>query len=150
MNRVALLPLVAALSVLQAEVTYASPLLDSLSVFASGAAVGGTQPDSVTAGNGSVWIEYGNGADSTGAGGSSTIVQYNAANGAIQHQYTISGLVDAAANRRGIANLQRSRNIFVLHARPRLCIVMCAPGKSRKNENQNAAPRDSFMRDAPS
>jgi hypothetical protein len=94
MNRVALLPLVAALSVLQAEVTYASPLLDSLSVFASGAAVGGTQPDSVTAGNGSVWIEYGNGADSTGAGGSSTIVQYNAANGAIQHQYTISGLVD--------------------------------------------------------
>ena len=91
MNRFVLLPLVAALSVLQAEVTYASPLLDSLSVFASGAAVGGTQPDFVTAGNGSVWIEYGNGADSTGAGGSSTIVQYNAANGAIQHQYTISG-----------------------------------------------------------
>lgn len=94
MNRIALLPLAAALGLLQAEATYASPTLVSLSVFASGTAVGGTQPDSVTAGNGSVWIEYGNGADSTGAGGSSTIVQYNAANGVIQHQYNISGLVD--------------------------------------------------------
>ena len=42
---------------------------------------------------GSVWIEYGNGADSTGAGGSSTIVQYSTS-GAVQHTYSISGLAD--------------------------------------------------------
>jgi hypothetical protein len=66
----------------------------SSSVFATGGAVGGTQPDSVTIGDGSVWVEYGNGADSTGAGGSSTIVQYSATSGAVQHNYTISGLVD--------------------------------------------------------
>jgi hypothetical protein len=63
------------------------------SVFATGGPVGGTQPDSVTIGNGSVWVEYGNGADSTGAGGSSTIVQYGLS-GAVQHTYSISGLVD--------------------------------------------------------
>ena len=63
------------------------------SVFATGGPVGGTQPDSITVGDGSVWVEYGNGADSTGAGGSSTIVQYSPG-GAVQHVYTISGLVD--------------------------------------------------------
>jgi hypothetical protein len=63
------------------------------SLFASGGAVGGTQPDSITVGGGSVWVEYGNGADSTGASGSSTIAQYSL-NGAIQNTYTISGLVD--------------------------------------------------------
>ena len=63
------------------------------SVFASGAAVGGTNPDSITIGDGSVWIEYGNTADSTGLGGSSTIVQYSTSGG-VQHSYTISGLVD--------------------------------------------------------
>ena len=63
------------------------------SLFATGGPVGGTQPDSVTVGGGSVWVEYGNGADSTGAGGSSTIVQYSLG-GAVQHNYTISGLVD--------------------------------------------------------
>jgi hypothetical protein len=62
-------------------------------VFATGASVGGSQPDSVTIGDGSVWVEYGNGADSTGAGGSSTIVQYSTG-GAVQHSYTISGLAD--------------------------------------------------------
>jgi hypothetical protein len=64
------------------------------SVFATGGPVGGTQPDTVTIGDGSAWIEYGNGADSTGAGGSSTIVQYSLNGGAVQHTYTISGLVD--------------------------------------------------------
>ena len=87
-------PLAIALGVSTIGSARATATLDSLSVFASGSAVGGTQPDSVTAGNGSVWIEYGNGADSTGAGGGSTVVQYNAANGAIQSQYSISGLVD--------------------------------------------------------
>jgi hypothetical protein len=65
----------------------------SSSVFATGGPVSGTAPDSVTIGDGSVWIEYGNGADSTGASGSSTIVQYGL-NGSVQHQYTIAGLVD--------------------------------------------------------
>ena len=67
----------------------------SSSVFATGTnpMVNGTQPDSVTIGGGSVWIEYGNGADSTGAGGSSTIVQYSTS-GAVQHTYSISGLAD--------------------------------------------------------
>jgi PEP-CTERM motif len=64
------------------------------SVFATGGSgTGGTQPDSVTIGDGSVWIEYGNGADSTGASGSSTIVQYGL-NGGVQHTYTVAGLVD--------------------------------------------------------
>lgn len=44
-------------------------------------------------GGGSIWVEYGNGADSTGAGGSSTIVQYSLT-GQIQHSYTITGLAD--------------------------------------------------------
>src|SRR5262249_18057983 len=63
------------------------------SLFATGGPVGGTQPHSVSVGDGSVWIEYGNGADSTGASGSSTIVQYGL-NGSIQHTYAIPGLVD--------------------------------------------------------
>jgi hypothetical protein len=65
----------------------------SATVFATGTSVGGTQPDSVTYGNGSVWIEYGNGASSTGGSGSSTIVQYNTA-GAVQNSYSIAGSVD--------------------------------------------------------
>ena len=71
----------------------AGPTVDSVSVFATGAPVGGTEPDSVTTGAGSVWVEYGNGADSTGASGSSTIVQYSSS-GAVQNTYSISGLVD--------------------------------------------------------
>jgi hypothetical protein len=64
------------------------------SVFATGAPVGGTQPDSVTLGNGSVWVEYGNNVDSTGViPGDSTIVQYSTS-GAIQHVYSIPGEVD--------------------------------------------------------
>jgi hypothetical protein len=54
---------------------------------------GSSKPDSVTTANGSTFVEYGNGADSTGAGGSSTIVQYDRA-GRIEHAYSISGSVD--------------------------------------------------------
>jgi hypothetical protein len=68
--------------------------VDSVTVFATGGAVGGTAPDSITTGSGSVWIEYGNGVDSTGViPGDSTIVQYSAS-GAIQHIYSIPGEVD--------------------------------------------------------
>lgn len=57
------------------------------------APTGGSAPDSITIENGSIFVEYGNGADSTGAGGSSTIVQYDKA-GHIEFTYTIAGSVD--------------------------------------------------------
>jgi hypothetical protein len=50
-------------------------------------------PDSITTASGSFFVEYGNGADSTGKGGSSTIIQYDKA-GNIEHTYTIAGSVD--------------------------------------------------------
>ena len=67
----------------------------SVSTFATGSGVSATTtgPDSITTGNGSVWVEYGNGADSTGASGGSTIVQYSPG-GTVQHVYPIAGLVD--------------------------------------------------------
>jgi hypothetical protein len=54
---------------------------------------GDSAPDSITTANGTFFVEYGNGADSTGAGGSSTIVQYDKA-GHVEHTYTIAGSVD--------------------------------------------------------
>jgi predicted secreted protein len=54
---------------------------------------GDSAPDSITTANGTFFIEYGNGANSTGAGGSSTIVQYDKT-GNIEHTYTIAGSVD--------------------------------------------------------
>jgi hypothetical protein len=57
------------------------------------APTGSSAPDSITAGDGSIWVEYGNGADSTGASGHSTIVQY-VNNGQVEHTYTITGLAD--------------------------------------------------------
>jgi predicted secreted protein len=54
---------------------------------------GSSQPDSITTADGSTFVEYGNGADSTGAGGSSTIVQYDKA-GKIEYSYSLSGSVD--------------------------------------------------------
>ena len=54
---------------------------------------GSSAPDSITKGGGSIWVEYGNGADSTGKSGSSTIVQYDR-HGMIENTYTLSGLAD--------------------------------------------------------
>lgn len=65
----------------------------SVSVFATGVAVNATQPDSITTGGNSVWVEYGNGAVSTGGTGSSTVVQYGLS-GAVLNTYTVPGLVD--------------------------------------------------------
>ena len=62
-------------------------------VFATGAAVGATSPDSVEFGDGSLWIAYQNGADSTGASGASTVVRYSPA-GAVQGTWSIAGNVD--------------------------------------------------------
>lgn len=66
--------------------------IDKSSVFATGPA-GTSGIDSLTLGGGSLWAEYGNGADSTGANGSSTIVQYSLS-GQIEYSTTISGSVD--------------------------------------------------------
>ena len=67
----------------------------SVSTFATGTAAGvnATGPDSITTGDASVWVEYGNGAVSTGGTGDSTIVQYSPG-GVVQHVYSIPGLVD--------------------------------------------------------
>jgi hypothetical protein len=62
-------------------------------VFATGGPISSTSPDSVFYGDGSLWVAYQNGADSTGASGSSTIVRYSPS-GAIMHTWTIAGNVD--------------------------------------------------------
>lgn len=73
------------------------PVVQSTSIFATGSEAGGaTQPDSVTLGDNSVFVEYGNGADSTGLlpdQGSSTIVQYDM-QGRIEHTTSLPGQVD--------------------------------------------------------
>lgn len=65
----------------------------TVSTFATASAVSATAPDSITSGDGSVWVGYGNGADSTGASGDSTVVRYSMS-GAVEHVYTVPGLVD--------------------------------------------------------
>jgi DNA-binding beta-propeller fold protein YncE len=68
--------------------------LTGVSTFATGAAVSATQPDSIALGNGSVWVSYSNGADSTGLGGSSTVVHYKLEDGKVRKVYSIPGSVD--------------------------------------------------------
>jgi hypothetical protein len=82
------------LAAVGASSVQAAPAIAGVTVFANGAAVGGTGVDSITDSPGSVWVEYGNGVDSTGVvPGDSTIVQYSTS-GAIQNTYQIAGLVD--------------------------------------------------------
>ena len=67
----------------------------SESIFAT-ASSGESAPDSLTMANGSLWVEWGNGASSTafpGTDGSSTIVEYSKS-GAIENTYTLGGQVD--------------------------------------------------------
>lgn len=68
------------------------PTIDSSSVFATGA-VGESKPDSVAIGDGALWTAYGNGADSAGGGGSSTVVKYGL-DGQVENTFTIAGSVD--------------------------------------------------------
>jgi PEP-CTERM motif len=78
------------------SITSAFGAIITTSVFALGTSPGvmATGPDSVTAGNGSVWVAYSNGADSTGLPGpNSLVVQYNS-NGTVQHTYSLPGYVD--------------------------------------------------------
>jgi hypothetical protein len=57
------------------------------------APTGSSAPDSITTGGGSIWVEYGNGADSTGLSGNTTIVQYSML-GQVENTYKITGLAD--------------------------------------------------------
>ena len=68
------------------------PTVDNTSTFAT-APNGATSPDSITYGNGSIWVEYGNSAQSNGSRGSSTIAQYDLS-GNVQNTYNILGLAD--------------------------------------------------------
>jgi len=65
----------------------------NVQTFATGTGLGATSPDSVLFGDGSIWISYQNGADSTGLFGSSTVVRYSLS-GAIQNTWSIPGNVD--------------------------------------------------------
>ena len=69
--------------------------VQSESIFAV-APAGSSAPDSVTAGNGSIWVEYGNTASSSatpGTDGTSTIVEYDRL-GNIENTYTLAGEAD--------------------------------------------------------
>lgn len=64
-----------------------------VATFATGAGVNATEPDSLALSRHSVWVSYSNGADSTGLGGKSTVVQYKMS-GEVKHVYSIPGYVD--------------------------------------------------------
>jgi len=68
------------------------PDVQSTKIFAA-APDGAKSSDSITAGNGLIWVEYGDGAKSDGSAGSSTIVQYDLL-GNVQNTYTLPGLAD--------------------------------------------------------
>ena len=74
-----------------------APTVTQTSILATGSEVGGaTAPDSITMGDNSYFVEYGNNADSTGKlpdQGASTIVQYSLT-GAIEHTYKLPGSID--------------------------------------------------------
>ena len=72
----------------------AAQTVDSVVTFVTGAAVNATQPDPVAfASDGSIWVSWQNGADSTGLSGNSTVVQYDH-QGNVMNMYTIPGNVD--------------------------------------------------------
>ncbi|MBV8613840.1 MAG: hypothetical protein JOY66_08725 [Acetobacteraceae bacterium] len=69
-----------------------TPTVNSMTLFAT-APDSASAPDSITTSKGSIWVEYGNTASSSGGGGNSTIVQYNT-DGSIENTFTIAGEVD--------------------------------------------------------
>ena len=73
-------------------VSDSGPVVKGQHIFAN-APTDSSAPDSITIGGGSIWVEYGNGASSTGASGSSTIVQYSMT-GQVENTYSITGLAD--------------------------------------------------------
>jgi hypothetical protein len=66
--------------------------VDSVTLFAT-APGHNTAPDSITTGDGFVWVAYTDGASSSGGGGHSKIVQYDSS-GHIVHTYRLRGYVD--------------------------------------------------------
>ena len=66
--------------------------VDHISVFAT-APANSSALDSIALAGNDVWVAYTNGADSTGASGSSTIVEYDR-NGHVEQTYQIAGYVD--------------------------------------------------------
>jgi len=87
------LPIASAVFLATAAVSAQAAPTATSSTFATGAAVSATAPDSITDGAGSIWVEYGNGADSTGLTGNTTVVRYSPS-GVVQNTYSIPGLVD--------------------------------------------------------
>ena len=83
---------VAALLVFFTKHLWGDPIITP-TVFATGGPISSTSPDSVVLGDGSVWVAYQNGADSTGASGSSTVVRYSPT-GSVTNTWTIAGNVD--------------------------------------------------------
>ena len=66
--------------------------IDHISVLAK-APANSSQPDSISVMGDDIWVAYTNGADSTGASGNSTIVEYDRS-GHIDQSYSIAGSVD--------------------------------------------------------
>ena len=62
-------------------------------VFATGAPISSTSPDSIVFGDGSLWVSYQNNSDSTGASGASTVARYSLS-GSLMNTWTIAGNVD--------------------------------------------------------
>ncbi|HEY2528813.1 MAG TPA: hypothetical protein VGJ20_12840 [Xanthobacteraceae bacterium] len=83
-----------------------TPIVESEQTFAS-APTNTSAPDSITIGGGSIWVEYGDGAPSTG-GGTSTIVQYSMT-GQVENTYTATGLAD------GLKYDPATGNVWVLN-----------------------------------
>jgi len=85
--------LVTALGVMTLFTAHVQAGTITASVFATGTPISSTSPDSIVWGDGSLWVSYQNGADSTGASGSSTVVRYSPT-GAVVNTWTIAGNVD--------------------------------------------------------
>jgi len=68
----------------------------TLSVFPGTPPAGATKPDdlAVSANGKRLWVGYGNGVDTTGKGGPSTVVEYDIASGAVLKNISIPGHVD--------------------------------------------------------
>jgi hypothetical protein len=73
--------------------TVGAATVRSVQVFAVGADVKATGPDSIAVADDSIWVSYSNGADSTGLKGSSTVVQYSLS-GRVRRTFEIAGSVD--------------------------------------------------------
>ena len=67
------------------------PTVQSTDILAT-APAGASAPDSISIGGGYLWVEYGDGAPSTG-GGFSTVVQYTPG-GQVVQKWTVDGLAD--------------------------------------------------------